>query len=156
MSAVGRMNGKPDSIWEPDTILPAQFYAGRGSRQLDPERRLMLAVLEDAILVYQRRADWRDHRARRQREDAQQWLWSDDRTWLFSCANICDLVGLDVDYLRRGLLARQEEIALPRRDADRRVGIAEADVSGRKGGPAPSPLYATYVPRRSASEPEPT
>ena len=37
-------------ILEPDTCLPSQFWGNRGlSRQLEGEKRLMIAVLKDAV-----------------------------------------------------------------------------------------------------------
>jgi hypothetical protein len=37
-------------LFEPDTILPAQFYAMfKNSQYREPERRLMVAILEDAV-----------------------------------------------------------------------------------------------------------
>ena len=37
-------------ILEPDTFLPSQFYGNKGlSRQLEGEKRLMLAILKDAV-----------------------------------------------------------------------------------------------------------
>ena len=37
-------------LFEPDTILPTQFYAMfKNSQYREPERRLMVAILEDAV-----------------------------------------------------------------------------------------------------------
>jgi len=69
-------------------------------------RRLMLGVLEDAI------ANWfryrRDPSARGKRlfSEVREWLWSDDRSWLYSFANICEHLDLDPNYLRTRLMHR--------------------------------------------------
>ena len=42
---------------EPELVLPEQFSVGaRSDASLLPEKRLMLAVLEDAVLVYRKHA----------------------------------------------------------------------------------------------------
>ena len=38
-----------------------------------------------------------------------------DQTWLFSFQNICDVLGLDADYLRRGLRVWKERALEGRR-----------------------------------------
>jgi len=98
-----------DVPWENDTILPAQFFARQGDCQLSPERRLMLAVLEDAVDVAlkpppilslisdtKRRWDAQD--------EAREWIQS-DRRGPFTFADICDELGLDADYVRGGVRA---------------------------------------------------
>ena len=103
-------------LFEPDVLLPAQYFAAfRRSGGLERERLLMLAVLEDAIDCYQKYAHVRDPRGRQMFDEAQEWVTSEDRSWLFSFENICDVLDLDADYLRRGLHACKE-----RANADRR------------------------------------
>src|SRR6185295_19768520 len=56
--------GSPDSAGTVlETILPEQFF--RASAALPPEKRLMMAVLEGALLDLQRSADARTPGARR-------------------------------------------------------------------------------------------
>jgi len=90
----------PDGWAQMDDILPEQFHA-EGVALRDPERRLRLAVLEDAIRELERYRGIVGGRARR--EDALAWFASDDREQPFSFANVCDALGLDPDYIRRGL-----------------------------------------------------
>jgi hypothetical protein len=52
MSAIRNLFSSEDSgrLFEPDTILSAQYYAShKSSPHKQPELRLMAAVLEDAI-----------------------------------------------------------------------------------------------------------
>jgi hypothetical protein len=91
-------------LFEPDVLLPAQFFAAfRRAAGLDRERLLMLAVLEDAIDCYQKYAYARDPRGRQMFDESLEWVASDDRTWLFSFENICDTLEISADYVRRGL-----------------------------------------------------
>ena len=91
-------------LFQPDTLLPSQFFdRARRRSEHDGERRLMIAVLEDAVDVYRKQAAARDGRGRQLFLDAEEWIEDPDRTWLFSFQNICDVLDLDADYLRRGL-----------------------------------------------------
>jgi hypothetical protein len=101
-----RHDERVPGLFQPDTILPTQYFDRlRRRTEYDGERRLMIAVLEDAVDVYRKLAGARDSRRRALFEDAEAWLESNDRTWIFSFENICDVLGLDAGYLRRGLHA---------------------------------------------------
>ena len=69
-------------------------------------RRLMLGVLEDAIAnwFHYRRAS--STRGKRLFSEVQEWVSSDDRSWLYSFANVCEHLDLDPDYLRARLMRR--------------------------------------------------
>jgi hypothetical protein len=93
------------SLFEPDTLLPSQFFAhfrGRGSA-IRGEKRLMLAVLEDAVDCYQKFAFARETRGRELFSEAEEWLFSSDNSWVFAYENICETLELNADYIRRGL-----------------------------------------------------
>lgn len=93
------------SLFEPDTLLPSQFFShfrGRGSA-IRGEKRLMLAVLEDAIDCYQKFAFARESRGQEFFAEAEEWLFSSDHSWVFSYENICQTLDLNPDYIRRGL-----------------------------------------------------
>ena len=63
----------------------------------------MRAVLADAIVCLQQQTDESSYRARRLAAEAEQWFLADDTRWPFSFVNICTVLGLDAEYLRRGL-----------------------------------------------------
>jgi hypothetical protein len=69
---------------------------------------LMLAVLEDAIFCFQKFPAAQDLRQKIMFRDAKNWLWSDRLDWPFSYRNVCDVLGIDANYLRRGLVRGQE------------------------------------------------
>jgi hypothetical protein len=85
-----------------DIIVPEQFFPAV-SALADPERRLRLAILQDALRYYQQYAAATDRRARALYEDAAEWFASPDRSEPFSFVNVCDALGLDASYIRRGL-----------------------------------------------------
>ena len=98
-------------LFQPDTLLPSQFFDRvRRRREHDGERRLMIAVLEDAVDVYRKQAGTSDPRGSQLFREAEEWLEDPDRTWLFSFQNICDVLDIDADYLRRGLHAWKERM----------------------------------------------
>ena len=87
---------------EPEVILPDQL----ARRPIDtPERRLMLAVLEDALVVFQKyeRMDQRSGLV----AEVDDWFASDDTGWPFAFVNVCDALGIDVDWLRDRLARRR-------------------------------------------------
>lgn len=92
-------------LFEPDAILPAQFYAMfKCSQYKEPERRLMVAVLEDAVSCLSLNPRDCNLRQRKQYEEAKQWVTAEEDTeWIFSFRNICEILGMDPSYLRRGL-----------------------------------------------------
>jgi hypothetical protein len=89
------------AFYEFETVLPAQFYSPQRRAGLQPEKRLMLAVLEDAVLTYLRGG-------MQVGPDATTWFDHDDLTWPYSFANLCDALGLDRQAVR-GALRRQRE-----------------------------------------------
>jgi hypothetical protein len=75
----------------------------------------MLAVLEDAVEMYRKHCGSQG-RNRQLFLDAEGWIDDDDRTWVFSFLNLCDVLDLDGEYLRRGLHALKARAAhAPRR-----------------------------------------
>lgn len=91
-------------LFVPDSILPSQYFDRVARRtDYDGERRLMVAVLEDAVDVYRKLAGAPDARRQQLFRDSEEWIESNDRNWIFSFQNICDVLGIEAEYLRRGL-----------------------------------------------------
>ena len=70
----------------------------------DGERRLMLAVLIDAIRVVTQYPPSTRVRAQRNWVRDRAWLQSDDHVAPFSFINICTALGFNADYIRRSVL----------------------------------------------------
>lgn len=107
------------------------------------EKRLMRAVLLDAVQVYLERFGIDDVIARRELAEVQRWFRSDDRTWPFAFENVCEALDLDPERVRRGLRAV--------RDA-RRPGRGEGAASAAGAPPLP-PAPAPGGPVDIATEP---
>ena len=116
--------------FEPETILPSQYFDRfQIDASLQPEKRLMLAVLEDAIDCYQKYAFARESRGQEFFAEAEEWLFSSDNAWVFSYENICQTLDLNPDYIRRGLQEwRQRTVA----DAGRVRIEASSDAPERR------------------------
>src|SRR4051812_30127117 len=105
--------GSGAGLFEPDILLPNQYFAAfRRGRAVEGERRLMLAVLEDAVDSYRKHVGACDPREQACFLEAKEWFSSDDRTWLFAFENICDVLEMNADYLRSGLDRWRRAVAL--------------------------------------------
>jgi len=103
-------------ILEPDIFLPSQFYGSVGlSRKLEGEKRLMIAVLKDAVECLDKYRGARTSLGRSQYLSAIEWVEDTDTDWLFSFTNICDLLGFDPEYMREVLLKRENRYIKPDR-----------------------------------------
>jgi hypothetical protein len=91
-------------LFQPDVLLPGQFFAAMRKRvPKEPEYRLIVAVLEDAIDCFQKHLFARDAKARQLFDDAAEWIAADDHHWPYSFASICDILSLSPEYIRKGL-----------------------------------------------------
>lgn len=93
-------------LYEPDTLFSAQYFETyKRSAPLEPERELMLAVLQDAIRCFQDYLLARDRKRERLFREAEEWFNKQESDWLFSFETICEVLGLDSQYIRRGLIS---------------------------------------------------
>ena len=99
-------------ILEPDVFLPSQFYGSGGlSRQLDGEKRLMIAILKDAVECLNKYRGARSSLGTSQYQNALEWVEDEGTEWLFSFNNICDLLGFHPNYLRKVLIKKEGRYA---------------------------------------------
>ena len=88
----------------PDTILPSQYFGAlRGRTEMSGERRLMVAILEDALRCFQKHVGDQDPKGRQLFLEAEEWIMTDNATWFFSFPNVCSTLDLEPDYVRQGL-----------------------------------------------------
>lgn len=97
---------------EPDELTSAQFYeTTRRSYLVNPELRLMAAVLEDAVATLTTDLRRCSKRQRRDFAEAMRWVVnSEDNHRVFSFANICESLAINPDYLRAGLIRKVNQI----------------------------------------------
>jgi len=82
----------------PDVIMPAQFFDAIGRDTSTPEKRLMCAVLVDALIHLDRGGQ--------AGVEARRWIEAGaGGTSAVTFAHACDVLGLHREYLVRGILA---------------------------------------------------
>jgi hypothetical protein len=104
-SSLQELDSRLTMLFQPDELAAHQYQKTfERVRPLQTERRLMLAVLEDAIMCFQRYLHAKGGKERKLHEDAVSWIFDRSDNRVFSFENICGVCGLDPDYLRTGLL----------------------------------------------------
>lgn len=99
-------------LFHDDSLLPEEFNRQISNREkeIEPEKRLMLAVLKDAVWCFQKYL-FAPKSSKHECEFrvAKEWIWEEDSEWLFSFNNICETLGLGTAYMRQGLRRWKEE-----------------------------------------------
>ena len=104
------MEERVTSLFQPDTLMPEQYLETfRRKLHLEPEKKLLLAVLEDAIACFQKYLFAKDGKGRVLFIEAEEWILDRDTDWLFSFANVCEMLGFEPSYLRDGLIRWKAE-----------------------------------------------
>ena len=98
------------SLFQPDTLLSAQYFANlRRKTPLEPEKRLMLALLEDAIHCFKDHLSAPTVVKKKLFDEAEEWILERDGDWIFSFDNVCEGLGFTPEYVRQGLLRWKEK-----------------------------------------------
>ena len=84
-------------VFEPDILNDA---VGQRRRVAPAERKLMVAILADAMECFRKNLAARTSRRRRLFLEAERWILSEDHDWVFSFRNICDVLEFDPQALR--------------------------------------------------------
>jgi hypothetical protein len=91
---------------EPWVLLPSQFADRARPTEHSGEKRLMAAILADAVQCYLKNHHGRGAAAQILFRETETWLESHDQRWLLSFENVCDVLGIDADRLRGALRAQ--------------------------------------------------
>ena len=98
--------GQPDVI-----VIHEYLHVYRSNTAHTPEIKLIAAMLEDAIDCYLKHCSVKTRRGKRIFTEAAQWIFGQDEDWLFGFENICEMLKLDPDYIRR-VLKQSEQARL--------------------------------------------
>ena len=91
--------------FQPGTLLPVQWHGNVvADSSLVPEKRLLLAILAEAVATLQRYVLDDGRRGQRLYREAKAWVLSDDVSWPCTFRNICDAPGIDPVYVRHGVM----------------------------------------------------
>ena len=98
-------NGALGPLLVPDVITPDQYYdSRRDDSALRPVKRLMLALLEDALRCFQNNSDAKGGLRKRLFSEAEEWLCKEGGEGPFSFETVCETLGIEPKFLRGGLL----------------------------------------------------
>lgn len=98
-------NATVASLLEPDMVASALYFDNyQRKTPTQPENRLLLAVLEDAIHCFQDNVLAENGKSKKLFDDAEEWVLKEGADWIFSFRNVCELLGIDPEYLRAGLM----------------------------------------------------
>jgi len=114
----------PDTF-VPEALLPEQYFDRWAARASDsPEKRLMFAVLLDAVIQLQ-------GRNQKDAAEAEEWIRGTDcEESPFSFRNICEALGIEAGYLADGLLSwRQRASQMPFRGPLRQLRTSHTHVT---------------------------
>lgn len=99
----------PAALFQPDALMVAQFFEDRGSKtRLEPEKKLMLAILEDAIDCFRDNHLARHGKKKQRFDKVQRWIFGVSGGWVFDFENICSVLELSPEYIRKGLVRWRE------------------------------------------------
>lgn len=99
------------ALFQPDTLVADEYLANyRRKVPLEPEKSLMLAVLEDGVRSFQENLFAQDGKKQILFEEAKEWLFTDHSDGIFSFSGICTALGLEPGYIRRGLRRWEEQV----------------------------------------------
>jgi hypothetical protein len=98
-----------NSIFQPDSLATTQFEdTMHRATPLEPEKKLLLAVLEDAVICFQDNFFAREKKKRQLFEETEQWIFTERSDRLFAFESLCHSLNLNPHYIRHGLRQWQE------------------------------------------------
>ena len=103
------------AVFEPWALLGSQWTGARMPRA-SGEKRLMAAVLADAIRLYLKYAQSPTVGGRREFRETADWVESSSRSELYGFQSICETLGIDAERLRvrlRVLAVSDDQPAIP-------------------------------------------
>ena len=133
-------------LFEPDMLLPIQYFeAMRKKHLLEGEKRLILSVLEDAVECFMKGMEATTNKGQRLFRDSEEWINLEDKRWVFSFDNVCEMLDIEPAYMRMGLRKWKEKRldAIARRRA---AQAAEAERAALEPAPAAVQPAVTSAP----------
>jgi hypothetical protein len=149
------LDEKLPGLFEPDTLLPIQYFeAMRRKHLLEGEKRLVLSVLEDAVECFMKCIDSSTNKGQRLFRDAEEWINLEDKKWVFSFDNVCEMLDVNPEYLRRGL----RDWKVRKLDAIERARVARAEQAALAASqpviePAPAEVEQPTVTKAVVAKP---
>jgi hypothetical protein len=119
MEKTGSLPQWGDSLFHNDPMTSADYFDSlKRTLPMESEKRLMLAVLQDAVECYQKYLHSRRGKDKNLFSEAEAWILEQDNRSAFSFNNVCDSLGLAPNYVRTGLLRAKERWLARRHDQE--------------------------------------
>lgn len=95
-----------DGVFQTDGLASWEYWERiRHNPFLEPEKKLMLAILVDAITCFRKYIVSRKRKERILFQEAEDWMLDPNGDEIFSFGQICQTMGVDASCLRRELMA---------------------------------------------------
>jgi len=93
---------------QPLLCLPDQFFtdAVHSEAHWNGTRRLLFAVLQDAVACWFRYRHSRSSQGQQQFREIRDWFWDKSQDSLYTFESICTHLNLNAEYFRRGLISQ--------------------------------------------------
>jgi hypothetical protein len=99
-----------DEFSQAEGVLPLQFHGGRrGTATTEPLRRLMVAMLVDAIRCFQTKLEARQPAKCQEFAEVRSWIFSEEDNGFFSFTAVCDALEIDAKAIRQELVTWNEK-----------------------------------------------
>jgi hypothetical protein len=90
---------------EPDSFNLRQYLHTLHRREfVEPESRLMLVVLQDALRCLDKYALTRNSKGKTLFQETEAWLFATNEDWVFSFNNVCEALGFNPEYVRKQVM----------------------------------------------------
>jgi hypothetical protein len=92
------------SVFVPDLLTPGQYFDSKRRDSSDiPLKRLMMAVLQDAIRCFQKGSHAKTGAKQRYLYEVQEWVFGENGAGPFAFQSVCEILEIAPQYLRKGL-----------------------------------------------------
>ena len=97
---------------QPDVLCVNEYLYVYQCRPAEtPERRLLAAILRDAIDCYTRDCFAKNRYKKRSYREAEEWFFKTDDLGIFSLESVCGILNIDPGYIRRSLIRYKQNHA---------------------------------------------
>ena len=108
-----------ESLFHNDPLTSTEYFDSlKRTLPIESEKRLMLAVLQDAVECYQKYLLARRGKDKNLFSEAEAWILERDNRSTFSFDNVCDSLGLAPNYVRAGLLRNKNRLLSRRHERE--------------------------------------
>ncbi len=106
-----------------ESMMQQYLDTFRRSEHLEPEKSLLVAILDEAVQEYRKYYRAHDVSGKRRFREVEEWIVHRGNGWIFCFDNVCELLGLDPEYVRCGLREAQGKFVEEEKKPGHRDGM---------------------------------